>query len=187
MWAALNDNQKAVLTSLVYNYGHLPESVRVAIGDQKVAAAAISALQSANGGINRKRRIKEATVYLTPVTDLPPAILTHPAGPIVAGTAAVASTGGAIWAHLTCGPCLVGLGFVAGIITSLAIFWFLWERRMKAAAAVPVAITSAPPLSLLDNHKVLLAKRAEIQKEIDISAKALQAYVDESLVQLKTS
>ena len=60
-WGALTDNQRTALTDLVYNYGHLP--VRVS-ADPKTTAAAIRALQSQNGGVNKKRRIAEANLYL---------------------------------------------------------------------------------------------------------------------------
>ena len=60
-WGNLTDNQRTALTDLVYNYGHLP--VRVST-DPKKTATAIRALQGANEGINRKRRIAEAALYL---------------------------------------------------------------------------------------------------------------------------
>ena len=63
-WEKLTNNQRSAITSLVYNYGRLP--VVVTPSDPEKTAAAIKALQNANGGVNRKRRIAEAAFYLTP-------------------------------------------------------------------------------------------------------------------------
>lgn len=65
-WGRLTDNQVSVITSLVYNYGHLPRSVLLAISDPKKVAASIDALGTANGGVNARRRRVEAEFYLTP-------------------------------------------------------------------------------------------------------------------------
>ena len=62
VWEKLTDNQRTAITSLVYNYGRLP--VIISLSDPEKTAAAIRALQNANGGVNRKRRIAEAAFYL---------------------------------------------------------------------------------------------------------------------------
>jgi GH24 family phage-related lysozyme (muramidase) len=63
-WGKLTENQRTAITSLVYNYGRLP--IIVTPSDPEKTATAIRALQNANGGVNRKRRIAEAAFYLTP-------------------------------------------------------------------------------------------------------------------------
>jgi GH24 family phage-related lysozyme (muramidase) len=72
-WERLTGNQQTAITSLVYNYGRLP--IIVTPSDPDKTAAAIRALQNANGGVNRHRRIAEAAFYLTP----PVAAVTQPA------------------------------------------------------------------------------------------------------------
>jgi hypothetical protein len=59
-WEGLAENQKAALTSIAWNYGHLPDSVAAAIraGDHGQAAVAISNLTS-----NKERRQREAALY----------------------------------------------------------------------------------------------------------------------------
>ena len=59
--------QQAALTSIAYNYGRLPKSVANAVksGDAQAVASAIRALGSHNDGINRKRRNKEANLFLS--------------------------------------------------------------------------------------------------------------------------
>lgn len=54
---------QAALTSVAYNYGSIPNSVRRAAqgGDVNAIANAVAALGSDNGGVNRRRRAEEAT------------------------------------------------------------------------------------------------------------------------------
>lgn len=61
-WGAFDDETKAALTSVAYNYGHLPRNVLAAArsGDTNAIAAAIRAHESDNGGINARRRDAEA-------------------------------------------------------------------------------------------------------------------------------
>jgi GH24 family phage-related lysozyme (muramidase) len=68
-WEKLTDNQKIAVTSLVYNYGRLP--VVITPRDPEKTAEAIRALQTANGGVNRQRRLKEAAFYLTGAATAP--------------------------------------------------------------------------------------------------------------------
>lgn len=65
-YASLNPAQQAVLDSLTYNYGRVPESVVAAMasGDPAAVAAAIRALGAHNGGVNRGRREREADIFL---------------------------------------------------------------------------------------------------------------------------
>lgn len=62
VWNGLSANTKAALTSIAYNYGSLPSRVIKAAkgGDPESLAVAIEQLQTHNGGVNRKRRLKEA-------------------------------------------------------------------------------------------------------------------------------
>jgi GH24 family phage-related lysozyme (muramidase) len=66
IFTGLAPNQKAALTSIAYNYGELPSSVAAAVrsGDPQAVASAIAALGSHNDGVNRRRREKEASIYL---------------------------------------------------------------------------------------------------------------------------
>lgn len=64
VWDKLTENQKTAITSLVYNYGRLP--VVITPSDPKKTSLAIGALRTANGGVNAKRRIQEAGLYLEP-------------------------------------------------------------------------------------------------------------------------
>jgi GH24 family phage-related lysozyme (muramidase) len=61
-WGAFDDETKAALTSVAYNYGHLPRNVLAAArsGDPGAIAAAIRAHEADNGGINARRRAAEA-------------------------------------------------------------------------------------------------------------------------------
>ena len=63
-WEKLTENQKTAITSLVYNYGRLP--IIITPSDTEKTAHAIGALRTANGGVNARRRIQEAGLYLTP-------------------------------------------------------------------------------------------------------------------------
>jgi GH24 family phage-related lysozyme (muramidase) len=62
VWESLTDNVKAGLTSVAYNYGHLPSSVQKAAltGDSNAIANAVQGLSGANGGVNANRRAQEA-------------------------------------------------------------------------------------------------------------------------------
>jgi GH24 family phage-related lysozyme (muramidase) len=66
VFAAMSPQQQAALVSITYNYGSLPSSVAEAArtGDPQATAAAIRALGTHNGGVNAKRREKEAAVFL---------------------------------------------------------------------------------------------------------------------------
>lgn len=61
-WAAVGAPAQASLTSVTYNYGHVPNSVAAAArtGDPTAVAQAIVGLQGANGGVNDARRQQEA-------------------------------------------------------------------------------------------------------------------------------
>lgn len=61
-WSALSPNARASLTSVGYNYGHLPASVASAVrtGDPGEIAEAIANLRTDNGGVNANRRLQEA-------------------------------------------------------------------------------------------------------------------------------
>lgn len=63
VWNNLSEKQRAALTSIAYNYGSLPAKVVKAIGAGQDVAASIESLQGHNGGINRRRRLKEAALY----------------------------------------------------------------------------------------------------------------------------
>ena len=71
-FAALSPSQQAALVSITYNYGSLPSSVASAArsGDPQATAAAIRALGSHNGGVNKGRRDKEADVFLGAATGM---------------------------------------------------------------------------------------------------------------------
>lgn len=76
VWDELTENPKTAVTSLVYNYGHLPRSVVVDPTNPAKTSSEIRALQTANGGVNAKRRNIEADFYLAgaaaPKPDAPP-------------------------------------------------------------------------------------------------------------------
>lgn len=63
-WAGLPPNARAALTSVAYNYGSLPDSVVKAIdtGDTEEIASAVEGLKGHNGGVNSKRRQREADI-----------------------------------------------------------------------------------------------------------------------------
>lgn len=64
-WADILPAQQAVLTSLAYNYGNLPDAVAAAVrsGSDIQVGAAIRGLGSDNDGVNRNRRNNEAAIY----------------------------------------------------------------------------------------------------------------------------
>lgn len=66
-FAEFNDQQKAVLTSIAYNYGSLPDRIVRAImgGTTEDVVAAIRGLSTDNAGINRSRRMDEADIFLS--------------------------------------------------------------------------------------------------------------------------
>ena len=60
-----SDEQQAVLTSIAYNYGSLPERILDAVrtGTTEEISAAIRGLQNDNDGVNRERRNLEANIF----------------------------------------------------------------------------------------------------------------------------
>jgi GH24 family phage-related lysozyme (muramidase) len=65
-WNKLTPQARASLTSVAYNYGHLPYRVQTAAasGDLGSLASAISGLSADNNGVNAKRRQAEANNIL---------------------------------------------------------------------------------------------------------------------------
>lgn len=63
-WGALPANTQAALVSVAYNYGSLPARVSNAVreGNIEGIASAVAGLSGDNGGINAKRRQKEAAI-----------------------------------------------------------------------------------------------------------------------------
>lgn len=63
-WDALPANAKAGIISTAYNYGEVPDRIVGAIrsGDPSAIAAAVAGLGGDNGGVNAKRRAKEASI-----------------------------------------------------------------------------------------------------------------------------
>ena len=64
---SFNDSQQAVLTSIAYNYGSLPDRLLPAIqsGNAEMISNAIRGLRGDNEGINSGRRDKEALIFET--------------------------------------------------------------------------------------------------------------------------
>lgn len=64
VWGKLPENAKAALTSMAYNYGHLPHDVAEAVrtGDIETIARAIEGRRGDNNGINAGRRAQEAAI-----------------------------------------------------------------------------------------------------------------------------
>lgn len=65
-WGGLNAQQQAVLTSIAYNYGSLPDRLVSAFeegGSATTVAEAIRGLAGDNNGINAERRNEEAYLY----------------------------------------------------------------------------------------------------------------------------
>jgi GH24 family phage-related lysozyme (muramidase) len=65
-WNSYDENTRAALTSVSYNYGSLPNNVVTAArsGDKKLISSSIMALRGHNGGVNAKRRMEEANLVL---------------------------------------------------------------------------------------------------------------------------
>lgn len=63
-WETLPEKAKTALISVTYNYGHLPDTVAEAVREGSLGgiAAAVEALASHNEGINKKRRLHEASL-----------------------------------------------------------------------------------------------------------------------------
>ena len=61
-WNKLDENTKAVLTSVAYNYGSLPDRIMPAVktGDSEKIAQSLSLLHGDNGGILKARRERES-------------------------------------------------------------------------------------------------------------------------------
>lgn len=64
-WGQFNQAQQASLTSVAYNYGSLPERILDAVrnGTPQDISTAIGRLGSDNKGVNKDRRLKEATAF----------------------------------------------------------------------------------------------------------------------------
>lgn len=64
VWDTMPAPAAAALTSIAYNYGHVPDRIEGAArsGDPAALAAAVEGLGSDNDGINRKRRAREAGI-----------------------------------------------------------------------------------------------------------------------------
>lgn len=60
-----NEAQQASLTSIAYNYGSLPDRILPAVrgGTDQDIATAIARLQNDNDGVNRNRRLQEASAF----------------------------------------------------------------------------------------------------------------------------
>lgn len=65
-FGAFSEQQQAVLTSIAYNYGSLPERIvdEVRSGSAEEIANAIRGLAGDNGGVNRGRRNEEADLFI---------------------------------------------------------------------------------------------------------------------------
>lgn len=65
-WDKLDNNTRAALASIAYNYGSVPDRLAGAIktGEKEKIAEAVRGLQGDNGGVNRGRRNKEADFIL---------------------------------------------------------------------------------------------------------------------------
>lgn len=63
-WDKLNDDQRAALTSIAYNYGSLPAGVATAVksGDAEKVVQAVEGLKPHNDGVNANRRQREADI-----------------------------------------------------------------------------------------------------------------------------
>ncbi|GLO71182.1 hypothetical protein MACH17_26990 [Phaeobacter inhibens] len=63
----MTKGQRAAVTSIAYNYGRIPDRIAGALrsGDAAAAAEAIRGLGGDNDGINRKRRNREADIFLS--------------------------------------------------------------------------------------------------------------------------
>ncbi len=61
-WHGLTLNQQTALIDMCYNYGHIPIEVNVA--NKELTARRIQACAVHNGGVNRARRLDEASLYV---------------------------------------------------------------------------------------------------------------------------
>ena len=64
VWQRLPPRAQAVLSSITYNYGELPDRLHAAVktGDLEQLASAIEGLKADNGGVNEGRRQQEADI-----------------------------------------------------------------------------------------------------------------------------
>ncbi len=64
-FSGFSEEQQAALTSIAYNYGSLPDRILPAVrgGTNQDIATAIARLQSDNDGVNRNRRLQEASAF----------------------------------------------------------------------------------------------------------------------------
>jgi GH24 family phage-related lysozyme (muramidase) len=96
-WNKLSPNAQAAITSVTYNYGHVPPSVVTAAqsGDAKQIGSAIEGLRGANEGINASRRDQEAQLAMAPGAPAVPGIAgAPPTAGVAAGTGTAAGVGG---------------------------------------------------------------------------------------------
>ncbi len=174
-WAKLTENQKTAITSLVYNYGRLP--IIVYPSDPEKTSLAIAHLQTANGGVNRKRRIGEAQYYLTGVTVSARAPTKKPTV-VATGVTGSAAIVVALWQMLsTAGPgtawVLFGVNVVlAGIIAVLSY------ELLKSEVVLPH--TNTPTEKSVSDVAELLQQAIDNR---DAAKKALDASEQEVTVQ----
>ena len=161
VWNGLDENQKTAITSLVYNYGHLPILVR--LNDPAKTAVAIRALGSANGGVNRKRRCKEADLYLTAVpaatATIIPAGTKKASGAVIMG-GSIASQSTALGPHIT-----LALLAVPALLLLQAAWDQIKEGRLKKQ--VEQEALKALQASLDDQLDVAIAAWEKAQSAVD--------------------
>jgi GH24 family phage-related lysozyme (muramidase) len=168
-WAGLSDAQHTALTSLVYNYGRLP--IRVYDHDPEKTAAEIAALQTANGGVNKKRRVGEATLYLTG-TPAP----TQPNTSVVVG-AGLTGTGAALVAFYTWFMQISGTDRVLLSLVIAQTLLILYLTRELLAKQPDVIIHPVPPpeeLELVTNLKQARARQAVAASNLANAAKEVE-------------
>jgi len=175
-WGKLGEIQKSALSSLTYNYGHLPVDVYLTAPAR--TAAQIRDRQYDNGGVNKRRRIQEANFYMA-------GTLTGQVGstiPPVAKGSVIAASGAASAAivnYLQAGPGIGTLALVLGVCILVAV---LLAVTKKPKTATVLAIPSEPPartFSPVEELKAALVDLAGAQARVAAAEGAVIAEVKE--------
>jgi GH24 family phage-related lysozyme (muramidase)/predicted PurR-regulated permease PerM len=134
-WDKLSPQAQAAITSVTYNYGHVPDTLIAAAksGDANAIGSAISGLGSDNAGINAKRRNSEAQLAMGGGSSAPSAPGSSSGGG-VAPIAPIAPSGGGMPNGVVVVTLVLPDGFKANVAT-------------KGTGVQAAAKTAAPSVS----------------------------------------
>jgi len=175
-WGKLGVVQKSALSSLTYNYGHLP--VDVYLRNPGRTAAQIGDRQYDNGGVNKRRRVQEANFYMTGTLTRP----VQPTIPAVAKGSVIAASGAAsaaVVSYLQAGPGIGTLALVLGGCLLVAVVLAATKRPKTATVSALRLDPPAGKLSPVEELKAALVDLAAAQVRVAAAEGSVIAEVKE--------